>query len=302
MPSLLNRSILSILCLWGLLMQPLPAFAEDTTSDPLSEQLEQSIEQLQQPLYQPFIERYVLDDLRSLRQELAAQKAELIQQMVDRELSAVDRAVRYATDTITYFFYLIAAASSILVIVGWTSMRDIKAKAHELAEREISKLVTAYEGRLQAIETTLNQKTRSIDSNRKEIERTQEIHSLWLRAAQETNHQTKISIYDSILSLQHDNCEALTYKADTVLDMGEPQWAANLCHQALLIDPENTHAFYQLACAYTAIGKYQDAVNYLERVLEETDRYQQDIIEDEALAPLKEFPPFRELMQLDSVG
>lgn len=301
MPSFITPVFLMSAIIGLLLMQQPNLFAEERT-EPFDTQLDQTVEQLEQPLYTPFIERYVLDDLRSLRQELAAQKAELIQQMLDRELSAVDRAVRYATDTITYFFYLIAAASSILVIVGWTSMRDIKAKAYELAEREISKLVTAYEGRLQAIETTLHQKTRSIDHNRKEIERTQEIHSLWLRAAQETNHQTKITIYDSILAIQHDNCEALTYKADTVLDMGEPQWAANLCHQALLIDPENTHAFYQLACSYTAIGKYQDAVNYLEKVLKETDRYQQDIIEDEALAPLQEFAPFRELMQLDSVS
>lgn len=267
--------------------------AEDSV--PAADVLE-AVDKLEQPLYSPFIERYVLDELKQLRVELAAQKAEFIQMVVDREHSSVDRAVTYATDTITYFFYLIAAASSILVLVGWTSIRDIKERVHTLADEEINRLVRQYEARLASIEQQLSQKSQHIEENSEKIAATNEIQSLWLRAGQETNTATKIQIYDQILVVRPDDCEALTYKADAVLELGEPQWASNLCHQALHIDPENSHAFYQLACANTVMGNLDEAVRYLGDVLRHTESYRQDIIDDPVLMPLHELESFQALL------
>jgi len=256
----------------------------------------EAVAKLDRPLYSPFIERYVLDELKQLRVELAAQKAEFIQMVVDREHSSVDRAVTYATDTITYFFYLIAAASSILVLVGWTSIRDIKERVHTLADEEINRLVRQYEARLASIEQQLSQKSQHIEENSEKIAATNEIQSLWLRAGQESNIATKIQIYDQILGVRPDDCEALTYKADAVLELGEPQWASNLCHQALQIDPKNSHAFYQLACANTVMGHLDEAVRFLGDVLEQTESYRQDIIDDPVLMPLHELESFQLLL------
>src|SRR5690606_9634304 len=94
-----------------------------------------------------------------------------------------------------------------------------------LADEEVRKLVTVYEKRLHGIEKQLTLKTRHIDANREQIEQTQELHSLWLRAAQENTPANKISVYDQILTIKPGDCEALTYKADAVLELGEPQWA-----------------------------------------------------------------------------
>jgi len=288
MLSILKQGIV----LFSLLFAPL-LFAADAQKQ---EQAKEVIEQLEEPLYNPFVERYVLDDLKQLRTELAAQKAEIIQQIVDREHNSVDRAVRYATDTVTYFFYLIAAATSILVVVGWTSIRDIKERVHSQADEEISRLVGEYERRLHAIESKLNEKTQDIEDNREEIELTQERQSLWLRAARENNFHNKIAVYDQILKLKSDDTEALTYKADAVLELDEPQWAINLCNQALAIDPENSHAFYQLACAYTVLGMQEEAVTCLEKVLERTDTYKEDILSDPVMQPLHENEHFMLLM------
>lgn len=248
---------------------------------------EEDLEDLKQPLYTPFVESYILNELRQVRKDMAEQKHELVQQIVDREHASVDRAVSYATDTVTYFFYLIAAASSILVVVGWNSFRDIKDRVQSLADEEISKLVSEYEKRLESIELQLNQKTQHIEENREEIELTQELQSLWLRAGQDPNVTNKIEIYDQILKLRHDDCEALTYKADAVLELDEPQWATNLCHQALKIDPENCHAFYQLGCAYTAMSQYDEAIKYLKKALSRKESYREDIVSDKALEPLR---------------
>ncbi|HEY9051441.1 MAG TPA: tetratricopeptide repeat protein [Gammaproteobacteria bacterium] len=272
--------ILLIVILFASIL-PIPVFAENQNAN-----IEKAVEALDKPLYSPFVERYVLDELKQLRTDQAKTKQELIQQIVDREHQSVDRAVAYATNTVTYFFYMIAAATSILVLVGWTSLRDIKERVHSLADEQISKLIQEYEKRLEVIEHQLQQKTQHIEDNREEIERTQEVQSLWLRAQQDSSPTNKIHIYDQILKLRPDDCEALTYKADAVLELDEPQWAANLCHQALEIDPRNSHAFYQLACAYTALKQFDEALRFLAKAISKRESYLDEIRNDPALQPL----------------
>jgi tetratricopeptide (TPR) repeat protein len=288
----MSRLLIAFLLLSCVLSTPSLAGIEE------EEKAQDVVGSLESPLYSPFVERYVLDELKQLRIDQAQSKQQLIQQIVDREHQSVDRAVSYATDTITYFFYLIAAATSVVLLVGWTSIRDIKERVHSLADEEISKLVHEYEKRLAMIEKQLQQKTQHIEENREEIERTQDAQSLWLRAQQDSFPANKITIYDEILKLRQDDCEALTYKADAVLELNEPQWAVNLCHQALKIDPENSHAFYQLACAYTAMEQFDEALHFLAEALNRRDSYLEEIREDPALQPLVNDEIFKQLTNL----
>ena len=285
--------IIKILILISCLL-PAISFAKDMQEASIPN----AIEALDKPLYSPFVERYVLDELKQLRIDQAKTKQDLLQQIFDREHNSVDRAVTYATDTVSYFFYLIAAATSVLVLVGWSSIRDIKERVHSLADEEISKLVHEYENRLETIETQLQQKTLHIEENREEIELTQGVQSLWLRAQQDSSPSNKIIIYDEILKLRHEDCEALTYKADAVLELKEPQWAANLCHQALKIDSNNSHAFYQLACAYTAMEQFEEAIRYLAEALSRRESYLEEISQDPALQPLVKHKAFNNLGEL----
>ena len=266
------------------------------------EPIDAAIDTLQAPLYQPFIERYVLDELKQLRIDQAKSKQEIIQQIVDREIASVDRGVEYATSTITYFFYLIAAATSLMVLVGWSSLREIKEGARNFADAEISKVVQEYEQRLISIEDELREKRSQIEKNREEIEMTQEIQSLWLRAQQDSSPANKIAVYDELLKLRRDDCEALTYKADAVLELGEPQWAVNLCQQALKIDPDNSHAFYQLACAFTVMEQFDEAVRYLAEALNRSDSYVEEIRQDPALEALVNNEVFDQITDLLDAG
>lgn len=279
-----------------LLSASVSVFAQDDPEAEARQRVAEDIDQLEEPMYSPFIERYMLDELKQLRIDLSNQRAELIQQVVDREIESIDRGVTYATNTVTYFFYLIAAVSSILVLLGWNSLRDIKEKMSSLADEEVGKLVNAYEVRLRGIEKQLTQKSMHIDANREEIERTQEIHSLWLRANQEQASANKIAIYDQILTIKPEDCEALTYKADVVLELGEPQWAINLCQQALSIDSDNAHAFYQLACAHTSLGHYEEGIHFLAEALNRAETYRESLMQDPALFPLHDLPGFQELV------
>lgn len=289
------RSLTRLATTLLLLCASVSAVAQDDPDAEARQRVAEDIDQLEEPMYSPFIERYMLDELKQLRIDLSNQRAELIQQVVDRELNSVDRGVAYATNTVTYFFYLIAAVSSILVLLGWNSLRDIKEKMSTLADEEVGKLVNAYEVRLRGIEKQITQKSMHIDANREEIERTQEIHSLWLRANQEQASANKIAIYDQILTIKPDDCEALTYKADVVLELGEPQWAVNLCQQALSIDSDNAHAFYQLACAHTSLGHYEEGIHFLAEALNRVESYRKSLMQDPALFPLHDLPGFQEL-------
>ncbi len=264
--------------------------------------IDAALDTLQKPLFQPFIERYVLDELKQLRIDQARSKQEIIQQIVDREIASVDRGVEYATSTITYFFYLIAAATSLMVLVGWSSLREIKEGARNFADAEISKVVQEYEQRLISIEDELREKRSQIEKNREEIEMTQEIQSLWLRAQQDSSPANKIAVYDELLKLRSDDCEALTYKADAVLELGEPQWAVNLCQQALKIDPDNSHAFYQLACAFTVMEQFDEAVRYLAEALNRSDSYVEEIRQDPALEALVNNEVFDQITDLLDAG
>lgn len=293
------RSLIGMLLLAGVVLTTNLSVAQTTPASENPEQYEQAqthVKQLEQPLYSPFVERYVLDELKQLRTDMATQRVELLQQVVDRHVESVDKGVTYATNTITYFFYLIAGVSSILVLVGWTSIREIKERMGTLADEEVRKLVSVYEARLHGIEKQLTQKTQHIDANREEIERTQEVHSLWLRAGQENATANKIAIYDQILTTKPGDVEALTYKADAVLELGEPQWAINLCQQALATDSDNAHAFYQLACAHTVLHNFDEAVHYLHETLLRADSYRTEIAQDKVLLPLAELPAFKELL------
>lgn len=251
---------------------------------------------LTEPLYNPFIERYVLDELKQLRTDMNDLHVNLTKEVVNRELSATSRAVSYATDTVTYFFYLIAGISSVLLLVGWNSIREIKDKVLNLADIKVNKMILEYEQRLEKLETELNQKTLGLTMAQKRLSQHQNIHSLWLKAAQEQILSNRMAIYDQILAIDPTNTEALTYKADVALEMDEPQLAITLCHQALRIDSDNKHAFYQLAGAYALLKQPIEALIHLEKAMEDTDGISEEVLKDPVFESLLEHPKFKQLV------
>lgn len=279
------------------------AFAQQQQLGPeeelTAEDLEESTRTLEKPMYTPFVELYLLEETKALRQEMQNTRAELIEKVVDKELSVADKTMSYATDTVTYFFYLIAGATSILVVIGWNSIRDMRNQLTSLAEKRVNELVVEYEQRLKSIEEQLQQKSEIIHQNQAEIERTNEVHALWLKASQETSQQNKIAAYDQILDLRPDDVEALSYKADAVLEMQEPLWAISLCQRALKLAPDNGHAHYQLACAYAEIGRWEDAVSNLDKAIEIAEAYRDDASVDPSFEQLHDHESFRNLVFQD---
>jgi tetratricopeptide (TPR) repeat protein len=201
----------------------------------------------------------------------------------------------YAVDTITYFFYVIAAVSALLVILGWNSMREVKDKVEQLAQQEVARISETFEERLKRIEDELHQKSEKIRSTQHQLSITNEIHSLWLKASQETQPQNKIAVYDQILAIKPDDTEALTYKADEALALGETEWARSLCNRALAIDPENGHAYYQRACAIAESGATEEALADLRQAIEISPAFRGEALRDTSFEKLRESEEFVEL-------
>ena len=290
---LVSLLIISVLALpaWGEPADRLPTAADTYSEDDVVE----AIEDLDEAMYNPFIERYLLDEVRQLRLDMANFRVEYSDKLNAKQLELATQSVTYSIDTVTYFFYLIAGVTSLLVVVGYANIRDIKEKAHTYADREVSKLVASYEKRLKALERNLKQKSQVIEENREEIEKTNEIHSLWLRASQETNPHSKIQIYDQILTLRPFDTEALTYKADAALEIDETKWAINLSQQALDIDPDHAHAYYQMACAYAQSDEPTVAMEFLEKAINLTPSYRDEAKTDDSFKGLRRNAEFKAL-------
>ncbi|QCU89445.1 tetratricopeptide repeat protein [Thiomicrorhabdus sediminis] len=279
-----------------LLLVPIGGYAAET----LHNKQTQDVENIKEPIYNPFIERYVLDELKILRTDMNNLHVDLTKEITNRDIGLTTRAVGYATDTVTYFFYLIAGISSVLVLLGWNSIRDIKDKVHNLADAKVSEVIDVYEERLAKLEEELHRKSKGLSNAHKQISQHQDIHSLWLKAGQETLTNNRIKIYDQILAMDPENVEALTYKADAALEMDEPQWAINLCQRALEIEPEHRHAYYQMAGAYALMDQPNEALDYLELALKDSDVQAEEVLNDSAFISLKDLPRFKELLHIDA--
>lgn len=219
-------------------------------------------------LDRPLMERYILDELKSLRQEQQDLERRMVLQITDRELEVADKSLNYANVTVTYFFYIIAGVASLIAFVGWQSLREFKHNTKEMADKRLDAIAKEYERKFRALELDLKRKTRVISENNKEIERINEIHNLWLRAQSMPTADQRIDVYDEILTIRPGDLEALTYKADAAMEIQEYHWALSLCNRVLSLDNTNGPALYQRACAYSRLGAEEQAIEDLELAIE----------------------------------
>ncbi|NKC21270.1 tetratricopeptide repeat protein [Pseudoalteromonas sp. S4498] len=267
-----------------------------TPKKPTENQQQQALSQLQEPMYRPLIERYILDELRAVREDQMRLRADIEKKISHSQLDTADRAITYTTDTINNVLFLITAAASILVVVGWTSFRDIKSKVEDIVSLRVGAITDEYEKRLQVIEEKLRERSEEILNNQKKISITNEVHSLWMRANLESDMNSKIEIYDEILNRKPEDVEAIAYKADALLELGQTNTAIALCNQALEIDSDYGYAYWQRACAYSMLYKHADAMADIRMALEYAPNLKNELQHEPAFASLADNQSFNELV------
>ncbi|OSQ39838.1 TPR repeat containing protein [Thalassospira mesophila] len=240
----------------------------------------------------PLMERYLLDEIKSLRTDMQGMRTDLMREVVNRQLEAIDKAISYSSNTVTYFFYFVAAVGALLTMLGWQSLRELKSSVRSLAHTELRRLSEEFETRLSALEEELRLKSQVINENQREIERTQSLHAYWLQANQVTNPRAKIEIYDRMLEMSPGDPEVMAYKADAALMLGERDWALSLCNRLLAEAPESANGHYQRACANAGLGFREAALADLHRAVELSDAMRQPAwseVEFESLRDMAEF-------------
>lgn len=255
------------------------------------------VEDIREPLYNPFLERYMLDELKQLRQDQQAIKAEVAEKVASAKLEASDRAIRYTADTTNNIFYIITIAASLLVLLGWKSLNDIKNNVKSITVRRVEELTAEYENRLNNMELTLKQRSDEIIDAQQDISENTLVHSLWMRSGLEINEHEKLKIYDQILEVRPDDVEALTYKADTLLDIDEDSWALSLVEQALAIDGDYAIAYWQKACAEAKLGLVNEALLDIKKALELSPALREELSSESNFEKLKDLQEFKALIE-----
>ncbi|QOY52998.1 tetratricopeptide repeat protein [Candidatus Sulfurimonas baltica] len=253
------------------------------------------IKGLDKELKKPLIERYIMDELKDLRMENMKIKNEVEKRISRAEVEQTDRAARYITDTIGNMFYLIAAATSILIFAGWNSLRDVKRKTEEIVETRLDAITQKYNAQMQTLQETLTQQSKKILDNQNKIYNTQYIHSLWMRSNLETNPQSRIDLYDEILKVNSNDAEVYAYKADAVIDIDEYEWALSLSNKAIEIDPEYGYAYWQRSCANAALNNKNEAIEDLQTAIEKSPHLKDEIDGEVLFENIKESEDFKKI-------
>ncbi len=247
-------------------------------------------------LDKPLVERYILDELKDLRMENMKLRNELQKRITKLEIEQTDRAARYMTDTIGNVFYLIAAATSILIFAGWNSLRDIRHKTENIIEERVNNIIKKYNKQMESLKDEMTLQSKNILDNQNKIYNTQYIHSLWLRSNLETNPQSKIDIYDEILKINDNDAEVYAYKADALIDLDEYEWALSLSNKAIEIDSEYGYAYWQRSCANAATGNSKEALSDLIIAIEKSPNLKDEIENELLFESLKENEEFKDLL------
>ncbi|MGF1762212.1 hypothetical protein L4C32_02260 [Aliivibrio kagoshimensis] len=244
----------------------------------------------------PLVERYILDELKSVRHDLQDLERRLVVEITDRELELADKSLGYASLTVNYFFYIIAGFASLMAVVGWQSLKEIRTSTTKMAEQQLQNISKQYEDKFKALERDLKKKTRVISDNNKQIEIINEIHNLWIRAQGSQTAEQRMAVYDEILKIRPGDLEALTHKADAAMEIKEYHWALSLCNRVLKVDDTNAHAFYQRACAYACLGLESQAIDDLELALSNSGSFRELVAEEADFENLKGHQRFEDII------
>tara|TARA_B100000508_G_scaffold140088_1_gene140087 strand:- start:9025 stop:9876 length:852 start_codon:yes stop_codon:yes gene_type:complete len=245
---------------------------------------------------QPLMERYVLDELKSVRQDQQQMKADINKQLAETQLKSADRAIEYTTNTTNNIFYIITAAASLLVLLGWKSLNDIKKSLKDSTEKKLHDLTMAYEERLNAVENKMKERSKVIIDNQEKITSTNTIHSLWMRAGLEKSEEDKITVYDEILQINPEDIEAMTYKADALLEINEVRWALNLSNTAIEKDDSYSLAYWQRACASARLNKKKEAIKDIKKAIQLSDSLSDELEKETHFENLRGTEEFKKLL------
>ena len=94
-----------------------------------------------------------------------------------------------------------------------------------------------------------------------------------------------------------DDARALHLGAGSLIVLGKYDRAKRWLRRALAMDPDDSVVLYNVACNFTTMGEYEEALDYLEKSVANGMVSASWMRNDDDLAPLRDMPRYRALLQ-----
>ena len=101
-------------------------------------------------------------------------------------------------------------------------------------------------------------------------------------------HRRALVVIEKHLDLNPDDARALYLGAGSLNGIGETEKGLEWAARAVEIDPNDTGILYNVACTYSMAGRFEEAIDYLERAVAAGFAQKEWIVNDGDLVPLRE--------------
>jgi len=121
-------------------------------------------------------------------------------------------------------------------------------------------------------------------------------HGLGREAEAESTERRALRLTEKHIELHPDDARALYLGAGILVRMGDHKRGYEWARRALEIDPEETSILYNVACVYSLLGRTEEAISCLEKVMEHGTFYKNWAAKDSDLDALRSDARFQALL------
>ena len=121
-------------------------------------------------------------------------------------------------------------------------------------------------------------------------------HGLGRAAEAAATTQRALQLIERHIEIHPDDPRALYLGACILARIGDPAKASEWARRALAIDPEETSILYNVACAYALLGRSEEAIDCLGKIMEHGTFYKNWAAKDSDLDSIRSDPRFQALL------
>ena len=151
-------------------------------------------------------QRFILTEMKELRVDLEWLRRNIYNELNERELRTVDRALAYSGNTVNFLWLILTMAVTGFWLVGWKTMKDVRENLSKNFEKQVAKQVREQQKALETFMKNFQQEqlaeSQEILKNQEYILKRQEIGYYWSQYNREENTQKRLELLDKIDSFQ----------------------------------------------------------------------------------------------------
>jgi non-specific serine/threonine protein kinase len=121
-------------------------------------------------------------------------------------------------------------------------------------------------------------------------------HGLGREVEAESTERRALRLTEKHIEIHPDDARALYLGAGILVRMGDHKRGFEWARRALEIDPEETSILYNVACVYSLLGRTEEAISCLEKVMEHGTFYKNWAAKDSDLDAVRSDPRFQALL------